>query len=605
MTTPDRPRWIILNCTFANSNASPALSQDFVERFFMREGQLGLRDYWVDVSGGRFDPSAWEAHGPIALGRTMDELENEAQAAAGSDHPRASRIRGVIDEVGDRVDFDGADGVIVIVNQNFDTGAARVVLPDGRRVWASIYSPRLLTQRLLGHLFAHETAHMLNLDHSARLGAREEWARQGRTDQDWEYTDGWCISGGIRDDGSASRDCRFDVPNPAILNARSGPAIKAGYLRDLGWLSEERVYTYDSHRSQTRRLAALYAEDVEGDRLLETRSTQPEGHTHRVELRWKEGWDRGIPRHAFLLRRVEPGGHTLLIPASPTQHDWGPGDRYISVEEALGIAFERIDPATRSGTVRLTRVIGQSAETLVAGGWGMVALQRGTGRPFHYLGSPRHWAAIGQPATQFAVAGDALYAISNDRKGVWRYTDADEGWEKVGNGGDALIAGGWGLVALERGSGVPYAYKHGRGWTKVGGPGAQFAITNEGLYGLSRDRSQIWRYDDEGERWTQVGTSADALVAGGAGLLALQRGTGVPFLYLGRPHRWREVGGPAAQFCFSDHALYGLSTNRQAIWKYSGESNLWHRVGDAADSIYADGETLYALDPGRTSITQY
>lgn len=612
-------KWAIILCEFAGTTDGPAVNLDFCERFFLTAGQSGLYDYWKDLSGGRLDFNGSVIFGPFELSYTLAEGEASAssQSTATKLHPRVFHIQDIIDDLGDRVDYKGIQALIILVNKVFDAGAAGGNIPHRgrtRSVPAAIFDPASFYQEMLGHLFEHETAHMLGLGHSARLWAREEWAGRGATDADWAYTDGWCITGGKRDDGPliqhdgtrSIRHCRFYINNNKLNNALSGPALKARAVKDLGWLPSDRVYTYRSFSQCGRRMAALYREEVTGDRMIQTTRTYSNSARYSVELRWKEGWDRGIPRHAFLVHRLEDDGTTLLVPKSPTQHDWVAEDRFESIADGIGIDFESIDEASRSGYVRLSRVVGQSADELVAGGWGMIALQRGKGTPYRYLGRPGKWHRVGQPAAQFAISGNALYGLSGNRQKTLKYTGRDDQWVQVGESADAIIAGGWGLIALQRGTGVPFLYlgRPGR-WRRVGAPAAQFAITGNSLFGLAGDRQKIWRYTGQGQSWEQVGQSADALVAGGFGMLALQKGTGIPFLYLGRPGHWRKIGAPAAQFCFSTDALYALSNDRRAIWRYTGKDELWTRVGGAAHSIATGGKTLFSLSPARSSITQY
>ena len=251
-------------------------------------------------------------------------------------------------------------------------------------------------------------------------------------------------------------------------------------------------------------------------------------------------------------------------------------------------------------------VVGQSADATIAGGWGMVALQRGTGVPFRFLGTPGHWEQVGAPAAQFAITNKALFGLAGDREKIWQYSGSGQGWFQVGQSADAMVAGGWGMIALQRGTGVPFRYLGTPGhWEQVGGPAAQFAITNDTLFGLAGDREKIWQYSGTGQGWFQVGQSADAMVAGGWGMIALQRGTGVPFRYLGKPGHWQQVGAPAAQFAINDVGLFGLAGDRRAIWQYTGHGQDWVRIGDGADSIVAGGRSLFALAPDKSVITEW
>ncbi len=49
-------------------------------------------------------------------------------------------------------------------------------------------------------------------------------------------------------------------------------------------------------------------------------------------------------------------------------------------------------------------------------------------------------------------------------------------------------------------------YDRGRGtWTRIGGPGATFAATDDHLYGVSPDHSGVFEYTGANGAWTEIG----------------------------------------------------------------------------------------------------
>jgi hypothetical protein len=70
-------------------------------------------------------------------------------------------------------------------------------------------------------------------------------------------------------------------------------------------------------------------------------------------------------------------------------------------------------------------------------------------------------------------------------------------------------------------------------WEQVGGPAAQFAITNDALYGLAGDRQKIWQYTGHGKEWIQVGGPADSIMANGRDEAGIRLG-GFRSMYLVR-----------------------------------------------------------------------
>jgi hypothetical protein len=123
---------------------------------------------------------------------------------------------------------------------------------------------------------AHETGHCYGLQHS--------WS----ANPDIEYGDPWDIM-------SAMRVRTFDNHHypPA------GPGINAPTLYKLGWLPEERVFTYVAHPGETPpindgvtiELTSLNRPDLEGYQMVRILSPN---HIYTVEFRQASGWDSGI-----------------------------------------------------------------------------------------------------------------------------------------------------------------------------------------------------------------------------------------------------------------------------------------------------------------------
>jgi hypothetical protein len=107
----------------------------------------------------------------------------------------------------------------------------------------------------------------------------------------------------------------------------------------------------------------------------------------------------------------------------------------------------------------------------------------------------------------------------------------------------AVIAGGTRLYATNPDTGDIYRYEGvPMSWTKVGGPGSQFAANNSTLYGLSPDGSGVWQFSGTPMDWTQVGGPAGSISAGGDRLYATNPDTGDIYRYEGVPMSWTKVG---------------------------------------------------------------
>jgi len=170
---------------------------------------------------------------------------------------------------------------------------------------------------------------------------------------DADYGDGWDVMGGQRLDGSG-RDCRFDSPSVEFNHTRSGPGLNSASLQKLGWIEPSRVTRHLTDGTEiTVTLAPVNHPDASGALVAHVEPVYGPFAILTVELRWNDGWDRGIPRPAFLLHMVKEDGQSYLIPASASQHDWLPGMTYKIPGQLITIEFLNIDPTKRAGTFRI------------------------------------------------------------------------------------------------------------------------------------------------------------------------------------------------------------------------------------------------------------
>lgn len=143
-------------------------------------------------------------------------------------------------------------------------------------------------------------------------------------------------------------------------------------------------------------------------------------------------------------------------------------------------------------------------------------------------------------------------------------------------------------------------------WNKIGGPGRQFVTHGNILYGLSPDRSGVYRYTGMPGQWTHVGGPALRLYGGLAGLFAVAPDSGDIVgldCTCGGVFRsgWLRIGGPANSFAVASRYLYSLSINSE-VFRFDFNMMQWSQIGDRASleranivmQIYAGGNKLYA-----------
>jgi hypothetical protein len=95
-------------------------------------------------------------------------------------------------------------------------------------------------------------------------------------------------------------------------------------------------------------------------------------------------------------------------------------------------------------------------------------------------------------------------------------------------------------------------------WAGVGGT----------VYGLTPDKSAVYRYDGTPGRWTKVGGPASFLIGGGSFLYAKEPGTGKLWRYSGTGEQWAEVGTPGTGFVAVGRTIYGLTPDRSAVYQF-------------------------------------
>lgn len=144
----------------------------------------------------------------------------------------------------------------------------------------------------------------------------------------------------------------------------------------------------------------------------------------------------------------------------------------------------------------------------------------------------QHWGRIGGPGRQFVANGNSVYGLSPGGQRVMAWTKGNPGtlWTQIGNAAGKLYAGGVNiqgvdncpqscvLLATNPHTGGVYGFTFPTGWSRIGGPGRDFAISHEGIvYGLSPDGTRVFEwngeYDPDETHWDLVGPNGAAQIA--------------------------------------------------------------------------------------------
>ncbi|MEV7660042.1 phospholipase A2 [Streptomyces anulatus] len=170
---------------------------------------------------------------------------------------------------------------------------------------------------------------------------------------------------------------------------------------------------------------------------------------------------------------------------------------------------------------------------------------------------------------QIVAAGDSVFALASDHQAVYEWSTDRANWQRVRGAAQSLYAGSH-LYVIEPGSGdiaqyggEPYQ------WTRIGGPSATFAVTDNNFYGLTPGHKAVVEYDPKKRVWNPVGGAAGNILVSNT-LYATGPDSGELYKHNGRPGKWNRVSGPAASFTTSGDNLYRLAPDRRSVQKYNG-----------------------------------
>jgi hypothetical protein len=138
----------------------------------------------------------------------------------------------------------------------------------------------------------------------------------------------------------------------------------------------------------------------------------------------------------------------------------------------------------------------------------LCATNPNNGDVLEYSTIGKTWTLIGGPGRKFVTSG-TLFALSPDSQLLMERTS--QGWVQRAGAQDDIFATESALYALPPGSRDVHMYTGPFAFTRIGGPGAQFAGGYVGLFGLSPTRHAVFRYSGTGSDWFQVGGQAGRL----------------------------------------------------------------------------------------------
>ena len=287
--------------------------------------------------------------------------------------------------------------------------------------------------------------------------------------------------------------------------------------------------------------------------------------------------------------------------------------RYIpwSEQTVFALAPDRSYIAEWNGLGQGWTIIGGAAQQVYAGSAGVFMVDL-SGNIWIYNGTPNSWTEIGGPGYQFAEAAGHLYGIAPDKSYVAEWNGlAQGGWTIIGGAASEIAVGGAGLVALSPKGDAILLYDGTPGqWTQIGGGAWDISVDARGIYRTDTVPDTIEQWIG-GTSWETIGSgSAGVSIAadGPVGLFAYGVGpagddpTGnAQYEYNGTPGSWTKVGvGTPTGLetrAVSRTYVFGVTTDinsdstgiATSVELYTGGEN-WTVIGGPAYKVIAAGD---------------
>ncbi|KAI9147078.1 hypothetical protein HJFPF1_13109 [Paramyrothecium foliicola] len=203
--------------------------------------------------------------------------------------------------------------------------------------------------------------------------------------------------------------------------------------------------------------------------------------------------------------------------------DWtligGGGANFVVTKKSLyGLSLRADSVFKWNGGVGDWSQIGGAAREIYGGGDDTVLAENANADEI-WLYENGGWTRIGNRGYEWVVGGgfNWIYGLASDKGSIWLYNGQPDSWKHVGGAGRRIFGGSFGVYSLDiNGLGL-WQWSWDTHWDVIGGGGADFAVGDESVFGLSSDGTVYeWEQSRTGEPgfvWNERrGISAKSIV---------------------------------------------------------------------------------------------
>ena len=175
-------------------------------------------------------------------------------------------------------------------------------------------------------------------------------------------------------------------------------------------------------------------------------------------------------------------------------------------------------------------------------------------------------------------------------------------WTEIGLDFATIFGGGTHLYGTDDANAL-YMYSGAdTDWTAMGGPAAfAYAATNDVVYAITADQTEVMAQDPETLAWSSIGGSSSfgstlGRIFTSYSSLYVVSANGTVWKYMDTPNNWFSVGGPFAMVTANDTYCFAIASDGQSVVMAPSGTQDWTTIGGAMTSLIAAENNVYGVD---------